>query len=85
MSDTPLFQNTDEQEEAYAPQQAPGTSDSDEAGLVVPAAAVVGTTSAGTSAGTGTGAPSAGVAPAVGAAALADEAEDQGDAADRSE
>ena len=82
MSDTPLFQNTDEQEAAYAPQELPEAS-VQEAGLVMPAAAVVGTTSAGTSAGTGTGAPSAGVAPAVGAAALADETEDQGDAGDR--
>ena len=80
MSDTPLFQNTDEQEAAYASQQTPGAG---EAGLVVPAAALVGTTSAGTSAGTGAGAPTAGVAPAVGAAALADTAEDQGEDEDR--
>ncbi|HEX6288357.1 MAG TPA: hypothetical protein VFZ66_04160 [Herpetosiphonaceae bacterium] len=88
MSDKPLFQNTDEQEAIYAPEQLPEGSaqktaaevearDSANAvggGVVpVPAAGVMGAGVAGGASGTGT--PTGGAAPAVGAAALANETE----------
>jgi|GEM_PF-5480954 len=88
MSDQPLFQNTDEQEAIYAPQQLP---DGDRLGqenddarsrdatvddVVVPAAgAGLLAQAGGGSSVTGAIGP-AGAAPAVGAAALADADED---------
>ncbi len=69
MTDQPLFQNADEQEETYAPQQLPQNEDSAQAVPVVPltgGAFQAGEVAPGTATQTG---------PVVGAAALAAESE----------
>jgi hypothetical protein len=92
MSDRPLFQNTDEQEAAYAPQQLPDDADhvsaEDDAAdrnAVLPVAAlpIAATGAAANSAGPGyaggTAGTAGGVVPAIGAVALANELENQDD------
>lgn len=91
MSDRPLFQNTDEQEAIYAPQQLPADTPPKEAAnvddardqevgadvVVVPAASagMLGQTGGGISTGVVGGAPSA-IGPAVGEDAIEDGADE---------
>jgi hypothetical protein len=90
MSDRPLFQDADEQEATYAPQQVPGEADqvaADEGAadreVDVPVAAlpIAASGAAANTAGPGYAGGSAGtvsgLAPAVGAVALANEIEKQ--------
>ncbi len=95
MSEKPLFQDSDEQEAIYAPQQVPGTGPADSAtdaqetpisdgnladpGLI-PGAAAAGAGMGGTGTSTTTGTLS-GVAPAAGGAELANMLDDE-DSAD---
>ncbi len=74
MSDRPLFQDADEQEATYAPQQ---TQDAPQDGmpLIVPAGGALGPGITGTP-GPGAGSVAAG-APAVGAAELGTETDDE--------
>lgn len=90
MSDRPLFQDMDEQEAVYAPQQLPdgsapksaadtetraGGEGVDRGAVAVPVAGILG---AGAGAGgmSGTSGAPGGIGPALGAAALADETRD---------
>ena len=74
MSDKPLFQDADEQEATYAPQQTSDGADQDAPPLVVPAAGVLG---GGLSGATGPAAGSVGTGvPAVAGAALEGETND---------
>ena len=87
MSDQPLFQNSDEQEAAYAPQQLPHGAAGDEGteddagtvgGAALPAAATGGAVNtAGMGYAGGTAGTTAGMVPAVGATALAAQTEEQ--------
>ena len=74
MSDKPLFQNADEQEATYAPQQQASDDVADSGVAVAPA------TAGAFVAGDATPGPtSPAAAPAVGAAALAEESEENDD------
>jgi hypothetical protein len=92
MSDRPLFQDADEEEARYAPQQLPGNADqsTDEEGVaspdvVVPVAAAP-IAAAGAAANTGgpgyaggSAGTVSGIAPAIGAVAIAEELEKDDD------
>ncbi len=95
MSDRPLFQNTDEQEAAYAPEQLSGGAEAGEVagergaadattvGAVAPltvASTGSAVTGAGTTGGGGTAGTTGGGLPALGALALAEETEEQDEA-----
>ena len=95
MSDRPLFQNTDEQEAAYAPQQLSGgdeagevvgergVSDATTVGAVAPlpiAATGAAVNAAGPGFAGGTAGTTGGALPALGALALAEETEEQDEA-----
>ncbi len=99
MSDTPLFQNTDEQEAAYAPQQLPAGNPEERdavieegdtelgpaAALVVPVAAGGALAGGGATGQIGSGGQSQAppVGPAIAGAALAGDRSDESDATAR--